>query len=1139
MLTFTSLASTLCVLMCHVRNAVLRHIHMRSISHHAVRTMLAQFDTSSIKRHPPTTQQETEALALLMIHATVSPLPSPHAATRGHPGSLHKQSPLTDASIRNECNAAASSHAIDGDSSMRSCRASAVAAAMALADVAQMASSPHKRKRTASKIAGTPAPSDAAATASAEPNNAACADSIEGASADDLTTEPDFAITQAPSAAESGSNSDVSKVASAAAAVQALSSRSPSAVSSCDMQAPQDGEQEAEATASSSTAAPRSKRRRCGSDATAHSSAARLDMMVDSTGLGEAAIPLGLSDGVPSSLPHGAAPTPSSMSPSPPAAHHTASTDEKYMIDKAIARDEVHTPRITISHTRKKQYAAFVNQQLQATHRELHHVHSDGDCLLASVLLGCQAIGIDVCKEQGLRSSHPSSLRQFMAEWTRSNKQQLFDISGGDESWRGERIPVSHTRRNGVHYHRHAHMADGGRLTLDGCLDAFADIEQRSWSIPWSSMDPEAASTDLCDYMPQLLAIALKIRIVLIKPHGPPEAIGERDESGQLVADASREIMLVQSIKQDHWDVALPLPQSPSTTAVHTSLSTPSMALAQDTPASNTRLQQEINVASTPAAAVDSHLSGSSTAVTPTKDGRERMEQTPSPSVRSGSGSEARLEHAEVSVRRRILAATSMDASHLQQLKEELAQVQAVLGERERQHAIELQQMQDTIAKQTAQLSQQQLVLDEMKQQHVSQLNELRQALIEQEQRSDAVLNDYAAATLRIEQLVHGLEMLQVDHKARVHGPTDGVLDTAADILQQMLALQATLPSCHGDDEIPFFHLPQSHADEWTIDIEQIETKLGGPFRTHPEPVDAIAAQDVCNMLRRWLTWLNDEEAELSFMSKLLLIKKLQCMDQLRPSTKHHPPYHVLELRALLSRLIVHKRVWSFALRLSCGPFASSMGTIRRHAACCYISAARAAAPNIAEQARLLVEQCKMLEEHDALHEAKGLDSIVLAYPDGPLAQLQSLHAQYPEAGAPFSRHDLEQLDAAHDEWQTAVHKAEAHALKLERRVQRNSKRADPTAAERARVEADKLAATPYDQARRFVQCMKKSRAFFHSDKRSDDRSTSPAEQLAQFSQATEAWEQLSSCRQHFQELRIFRAKVARLGAVSSVIDVE
>ena len=64
-------------------------------------------------------------------------------------------------------------------------------------------------------------------------------------------------------------------------------------------------------------------------------------------------------------------------------------------------------------------------------------------------------------------------------------------------------------------------------------------------------------------------------------------------------------------------------------------------------------------------------------------------------------------------------------------------------------------------------------------------------------------------------------------------------------------------------------------------------------------------------------------------MQMLLLVKKLLCVDQLRPSSDNHPPYQVLELHALLLRLTAHDRVWSFALRLPCSYFDARKGKMR------------------------------------------------------------------------------------------------------------------------------------------------------------------------------------------------------------------
>ena len=103
----------------------------------------------------------------------------------------------------------------------------------------------------------------------------------------------------------------------------------------------------------------------------------------------------------------------------------------------------------------------------------------------------------------------------------------------------------------------------GGGEQIDDCLDAFADTERRLYDIPWGSLDPNAEPTNLGDYMPQLLATALDLRIVLIK-EGAPMIAGVRDASNQLVTDATREIVVVQGVRRNHWDAALPLATAPA-----------------------------------------------------------------------------------------------------------------------------------------------------------------------------------------------------------------------------------------------------------------------------------------------------------------------------------------------------------------------------------------------------------------------------------------------------------------------------------------------------------------------------------------------------------------------------------------------
>jgi len=376
----------------------------------------------------------------------------------------------------------------------------------------------------------------------------------------------------------------------------------------------------------------------------------------------------------------------------------------------------------------------------------------------------------------------------------------------------------------------------------------------------------------------------------------------------------------------------------------------------------------------------------------------------------------------------------------------------------------------------------------------------------------------------RIEELVHSLQHIHQDHRSRVG--QEGVDDLTGNVLQEILTLQSSLPS--SDDETLLFGVSRGMAEQWAIDIEELETALGAPFHpTSPAPVRAEDSQMVCSRLMESLLQL---QSEMPFMQQLLLAKKLLCVDQLRPSVDDHPPYQSLELRALLMRLAAHDCLWSFALRLPWSYLTASKGKMKQRAASFYAKAAKAAAPNVLQQARLLVEQCKVLDSDELLHHAKRLHSISLEYPEAPLMLLHQLHTQYPAAGPPLDRSLMQQFDAEVSEWRTSVGQAQLRASDLEQRVQLGSSDADPAAAQQARMEADELStASP----RSFAQCMNKSRMFFHTDKRQHDQTASAEEKAAQFSQVNEAWDCLSACRMRFQELRDFRAKAAA-AAVSS-----
>jgi hypothetical protein len=101
---------------------------------------------------------------------------------------------------------------------------------------------------------------------------------------------------------------------------------------------------------------------------------------------------------------------------------------EKQQIVDAAATSQANLPTSprpsAPSRAQHQLYADRIHEELQARALQLHTVPGDGDCLLTSVLLGCRAIGIDLCKERGLKKPHASCLRPFLAAWIRQHKQE-------------------------------------------------------------------------------------------------------------------------------------------------------------------------------------------------------------------------------------------------------------------------------------------------------------------------------------------------------------------------------------------------------------------------------------------------------------------------------------------------------------------------------------------------------------------------------------------------------------------------------------------------------------------------------------------------------------------------------------------
>jgi hypothetical protein len=375
----------------------------------------------------------------------------------------------------------------------------------------------------------------------------------------------------------------------------------------------------------------------------------------------------------------------------------------------------------------------------------------------------------------------------------------------------------------------------------------------------------------------------------------------------------------------------------------------------------------------------------------------------------------------------------------------------------------------------------------------------------------------------RMEELVHLLQSTHQDHVSRVCQP--GVADLTGDALRELAQLQSTLPSYA---DAPFHDVPNSMVDQWTTDIEELETALAGPLLPSPVTVDAAAAQVVCTCLNEMWQQLQDAPASgLPLMQMLLLSKKLRCVDQLRPNVDEASvtPYQCFELRALLMRLCAHDHVWSFTLRMPCSYFDTAPSKMKDRAANFYVKASRAAQPDVRQQARLLVEQCKVLESAGQLSKAKSLDSVVLEYPEAPLGLLHQLHSQYPAAGPPMDRARMTQWETEWNQWQAACAQAELRASELERQVNEEGATVDQQEqAEQGRSAVGTLTSSP---PRGFTLAMRRSCAFFHADKRLHEQGTSAAEPAAQFAQAKEAWDELNACRTHFQELREFQQKCA------------
>jgi hypothetical protein len=418
------------------------------------------------------------------------------------------------------------------------------------------------------------------------------------------------------------------------------------------------------------------------------------------------------------------------------------------------------------------------------------------------------------------------------------------------------------------------------------------------------------------------------------------------------------------------------------------------------------------------------------------------------------------------------------------------------------------------------------------------QLAEARAALLQQqtelEERARALVN----ATCRIESLVHWMELTCVDHVARVSDPDDlgATRDDTADALQEIAELQAQRWLPQPSDGPHFYAVTEGMVAEWVADLEVLEVALRGPYAPCPRIVAPRQAQAVVDQLRAmWAQLEEPPPGGLPFVQVLLMSKKLYCIDQLRPCDEEvegRPAisWQVLELGALFMQVAAHDTMWFYMLRWPFRFLEKGAGELTNRAASNYARAAVAAAPDVAQQARLLFEYCQSLQRIGQLHRAQhlGADEIAqgLQYPEEPMRVLNELHAKYaPAAGPLLTNFMLELLEErsgwSEDDWTDELASVGAHAAELERQLQRDKAAGTSSTmttieeqqqqAEQARCDADTLAACPHS----FSAAMKKSLRFLHPDKRRDN-----ADAHAECARANAAWNQLDACRIHFHQLR-------------------
>jgi len=176
------------------------------------------------------------------------------------------------------------------------------------------------------------------------------------------------------------------------------------------------------------------------------------------------------------------------------------------------------------------------------------------------------------------------------------------------------------------------------------------------------------------------------------------------------------------------------------------------------------------------------------------------------------------------------------------------------------------------------QLADAQAALQRMSDEHAEAL---QQAQTEAEERAVAA----AVSTHRIEEWVNWLQQTHEDHVARVSDPQGCGAEhgDTAEALEQIANLQAQLPAPPGETHL--YAVSESMKEQWTLDLELLETALRDPFASSPYLVSDNQAQTVVDHLRAmWMELEGAPPEGFPAMQMLLLSKKLRCIDQLRPA---------------------------------------------------------------------------------------------------------------------------------------------------------------------------------------------------------------------------------------------------------------